>query len=301
MQIKDLSHLITSLSPLYSETEIELLSPSVFVREHLYYLLFAKSISVQFPFYLECLPFNAYLILYTTEGEGKLLYDTLSFHLKPNSIVFIDCHKPFRLDINKSSSWHFKLFIINGCSTKAYYDTYHQNNYCVCQLMPISNIEPITLKLLNLMTCDLNANDFILSKLITDLLTELILAKNTDLSHTINLPKYLLQIKTLFDLHYKERFNLDDLAKTYHVSKYKIIRDFSTYLHNSPINYLIEKRITAAKHLLLETDYPIYEIASLVGIDNINHFTNLFKKNTHLTPNDYRKTGQLEVTEYLGE
>ena len=301
MNFKDLSHIIIALPPLLMDSEIEILSPSAFAKDYLYYLLFAQTINAQFPFYLECAPFDAYMVIYTTEGEGKLLYEEQTYYLRPNSVVFIDCHQPFRLDLNTSSYWNFKLFVFNGSSSNAYYNTYHQSGYCVCELTPLSNIPPVTHKLLQTTTLQSSENTFIISKLLTDLLTELILAKDADICHPSNFPKYLLQIKELFDLHYKEHFNLDDLAQTYHVSKYKIIRDFSTYLHNSPINYLIEKRISAAKHLLLETDYPIYEIASSVGIDNINHFTNLFKKSTHLTPNSYRKTGQLELTEYLDE
>lgn len=295
--LENLSSIITNFPPLYAKKEIKLIFPSTFAKENLYYLILGQTIYAQFPFFLECSSFDAYLILYTIEGQGKLLYNTEFYSLKPNSVAFIDCHKSFRLDLDQSSNWKFKLFIINGSSTHCYYETYTQDHYCLCQLTPVSNLPSITHKLIECGYHHTNQTSFITSKLITDLLTELILAKNADLSHTVNLPKYLLQIKALFDLHYKEHFNLDELATTYHVSKYKIIRDFSTYLNNSPINYLIERRISAAKHLLLETDYPIYEIASLVGIDNINHFTNLFKKITHLTPNAYRKTGQVELNE----
>jgi len=301
MQLKDINHIILTLSPLYSTSELPILTPSSFAKNYLYYLISAKSVHVQFPFYLECHPFDGYIMLYTTEGEGVLTYLGEHYALTPNTIVFIDCHQAFRLDLEKCSFWHFDLLFINGSSIAAYFNTYHLNSYCLCHLTPLSNIPPIIHKLLQSTSSNLNENDFIISKLITDLLTELILAKDTDIHHTANLPKYLLQIKSLFDSHYTEHFNLDDLAQEYHVSKYKIIRDFSTYLHDSPIHYLIEKRIAAAKRLLLETDDPIYEIASKVGIDNINHFTNLFKKSTHLTPNNYRKIGQLEVTEYLDD
>ena len=86
-----------------------------------------------------------------------------------------------------------------------------------------------------------------------------------------------------------DHYNLDELAQMYHVSKYKMIRDFSTYLNTSPINYLINIRLQVAKDLLINTEKPVYEIATLVGIENLNHFTNLFKKNVGVTPITYRK------------
>lgn len=301
MKLKDYSHILSAIPSLYHEYEFDLLSPSPFAKKHLYYLNSAHQMTTDFPFYIECKPFDAYLILYTIEGEGKLTYDGQIYIVSPYTILFIDCNKPFRLDLYKSSHWHFNFLLINGSSTPAYFEKYYESCYSLCSLSPVSNIPTIINKLLQCSGHSSTDSDFIISKLITDLLTELVLAKEIYLSPIDNLPKYLVQIKALFDANYKEHFNLDELAQTYHVSKYKIIRDFTTYLHNSPINYLIEKRITAAKKLLLETDYPIYEIASLVGIDNINHFTNLFKKSTHLTPNKYRKTGQIELTEFLDD
>lgn len=301
MKLNAYTHIISAISPLSGGYEFNLLHPSPFAKAHLYHLNIATQMTTGFPFYIECKPFNSYFILYTTEGEGKLTYDEQTYHLCPYTIVFIDCNKPFRLDLYKSSHWNFTFFLFNGSSTSAYFEKYYESNHCLCDLSLASNIPLVINKLLQCSTYISPDSDYIISKLITDLLTELILAKENSLSTTDNLPKYLIQIKALFDANYKEHFNLDELASTYNVSKYKIIRDFTTHLNNSPINYLIEKRITVAKKLLLETDYPIYEIASLVGMDNINHFTNLFKKITHLTPNKYRKIGQIESTKFLDE
>lgn len=301
MELQSLPHIVTDFPMHYATTKLTPLTPSELAKNHLYYLHLAQSINVQFPFYLECAPFNHYLILHTINGEGKLTYNTCTYDLEPNSLIFINCQYGFRLDLAHTNHWQFNLLVLDGSSTSAYFDTYHQDHYFICHLTPMSHIPEIIEKLLQISGDDLTENAFITSKLITDLLTDLILAKDADIHQTTNLPKYLVQIKNLFDANYKEHFNLDDLAQTYHVSKYKIIRDFSTYLHTSPINYLIHKRISCAKRLLLETDYPVYEIASMVGIDNINHFTNLFKKSTHLTPNHYRKMAQIEHPEYLDD
>jgi AraC-like DNA-binding protein len=41
---------------------------------------------------------------------------------------------------------------------------------------------------------------------------------------------------------------------------------------------------------LLSGDKRIHEIANEVGYENTNHFINLFKKETGLTPAAYRRT-----------
>ena len=43
-----------------------------------------------------------------------------------------------------------------------------------------------------------------------------------------------------------------------------------------------------AKELLEKTDYPIFQVADMVGYPNYNYFSRLFKKQTDMTPQEYR-------------
>lgn len=56
------------------------------------------------------------------------------------------------------------------------------------------------------------------------------------------------------------------------------------------VDYVNMTRINCAKELLITTDYRVYEIAKMVGIENPNYFSILFKKITSLSPNDIRAT-----------
>lgn len=282
------AYLLSSSSQL-NDSHIHLLSPSPFTKEHLYYLFLAHTMQTHFPFYLHFKAFDAYLILYTIEGKGKLTYKDSIYYLTPNTLIWIDCNTPFQLDLFESTSWHFNYIFFKGSHTPSYYCHYHENDYVICPISSISHVPSILNHLLTLDKDSFNLTDFIISKLITDLLTELILIKEADFNQIKSIPKYLNELKQLFDTQYMQHFNLDELAQLYHISKYKMIRDFATYLDTSPINYLIQKRIQIAKDLLLNTEKPVYEIATLVGIDNLNHFTNLFKKNVGTTPITYRK------------
>ena len=52
----------------------------------------------------------------------------------------------------------------------------------------------------------------------------------------------------------------------------------------SPKQYLQKLKIENAQVLLSSTSLSIGEIASMVGIENINYFVRLFKKHTGSTP-----------------
>ena len=56
------------------------------------------------------------------------------------------------------------------------------------------------------------------------------------------------------------------------------------------IAYLTDLRMMKAKELLLKTDFKTYEIAALAGYNSAEHFIRVFKKNTGITPSEFRST-----------
>lgn len=45
-----------------------------------------------------------------------------------------------------------------------------------------------------------------------------------------------------------------------------------------------------AKHLLISVNEPVYNICAMIGIDDYNYFTKVFKRYTGITPKSYQKT-----------
>ena len=57
----------------------------------------------------------------------------------------------------------------------------------------------------------------------------------------------------------------------------------------SPLQYLIERRLVRAKHLLAFSDIPIREISDSLGFNSTWYFSHFFRKHTGHAPADYRK------------
>lgn len=57
-------------------------------------------------------------------------------------------------------------------------------------------------------------------------------------------------------------------------------------------SYVDKVRIDAAKRLLQDNNYKVYEISDLVGYSNVNYFHKKFKKYTGISPAEYRKRSQ---------
>ena len=96
------------------------------------------------------------------------------------------------------------------------------------------------------------------------------------------------QVKHYIDQHYQEDLRLENLAARFNVSPYYLAHLFKEQTDFSPIQYMIRRRIGEAQSLLINTNYSVTRIASLVGYDNTNYFSTLFSKMIGISPSLYR-------------
>ena len=58
-------------------------------------------------------------------------------------------------------------------------------------------------------------------------------------------------------------------------------------------DYILEQRIAEAKRLLWRNQYPLKQIAEMVGFNDYNYFARTFKKRTGYTPTEFIKKSVL--------
>lgn len=96
-------------------------------------------------------------------------------------------------------------------------------------------------------------------------------------------------IRDYIDQNYQEDITRTSLAQIVYLSPDYIARFFKKETGISLVNYIIKKRVDAAKDLLTNTDLPVHAISDKVGYENYSYFTKLFKKETNYTPVEFRK------------
>ena len=99
-------------------------------------------------------------------------------------------------------------------------------------------------------------------------------------------------VKNYLDDHFTENITLDLLSKESKMNKYYLVHSFTKHFGCSPISYLNEKRIEESKNLLETTNHSIASIASMIGFSSQSYFSQSFKKNTFMTPNEYRRAAR---------
>ncbi len=88
---------------------------------------------------------------------------------------------------------------------------------------------------------------------------------------------------------FSQPITLQEVADHLHLNPSYFSRIFKRSFGSSFKEYLTSVRIEEAKRLLSHTDYSLLDIAVAVGFENQSYFTSVFKKNTGMTPGQYRK------------
>ncbi|GLC80358.1 helix-turn-helix domain-containing protein [Lacrimispora brassicae] len=92
-----------------------------------------------------------------------------------------------------------------------------------------------------------------------------------------------------FHENFSNEIEIDQYARKLHMSTCWFIRSFKQYTGMPPRRYLTSIRVKKAQELLESTDYGVGEIGSIVGYDNPLYFSRIFKKQTGVSPAEYRK------------
>lgn len=100
---------------------------------------------------------------------------------------------------------------------------------------------------------------------------------------------YIKKAKNYIACNYDYDISVQDIANCINVHPGYLHRIFKKNTGNTIIQYLNNMRIEKAKMLLSNTDIPVTDISSYVGINSLQYFTFLFKKSTCFTPGQYRK------------
>lgn len=89
--------------------------------------------------------------------------------------------------------------------------------------------------------------------------------------------------------HFAFDLSLDQLSKIACMGTTKLKVSFKRYHGCTVTEYIQQRRMSQAEHLLSSTDLTIGQVAQTVGYSNAGRFAELFRLSTGLLPGEYRK------------
>ncbi len=106
-----------------------------------------------------------------------------------------------------------------------------------------------------------------------------------------SLKKYSPLIQTAINyihLNLSSPLSLNTIAHYMNVNPSYLSSQFKTEVHSTLTTYVTNERLHTALNLLSTTTMQVQDIAWYVGIQDVNYFSRIFKKNIGVTPTAYR-------------
>ncbi|QYR19498.1 response regulator [Paenibacillus sp. sptzw28] len=94
--------------------------------------------------------------------------------------------------------------------------------------------------------------------------------------------------KAYIEEHFADELSLGFLARKFHFNASYFCLLFKNHTQTNISDYILKIRMRRAEHLLLNTSRKIYEIAKMVGYQDVKYFTRLFRKEYGAAPDEYR-------------
>ncbi|MBN2713172.1 MAG: AraC family transcriptional regulator [Planctomycetes bacterium] len=102
------------------------------------------------------------------------------------------------------------------------------------------------------------------------------------------------RLNSLFETNRSSNLSVSDMAGLLNMSESSLTQKCRKVLGLSPARAFLKFRLNRAMHLLRRTNLSIKEIGSISGFNDASHFVNTFRKETGLTPGQYKSENSPE-------
>jgi len=125
--------------------------------------------------------------------------------------------------------------------------------------------------------------------IILQLISRFLSSKDFKTNSSQSAPSKILDTMSYVQLHLGENLTVAQLAKRVNQNQDYFSKQFLIHTGKRPLNYIHEKKIERAQHLIATTNTTFLEIAMDTGFSNLPHFSKIFKQIVSLTPGEYRQ------------
>lgn len=272
-------------------TQRILYTASDFARENLLYLQETGTLQANSPHTSSREKLSSFLFFLVEDGEGKLEYEDITYLLKKNDCVFINCSHPYAHYTSENALWKLKWAHFNGPTMTHIYEKFlTRSNSPVFATKDSNSFIQLLDKLYLTSQLESFTRDMEIQEQLSTLLTIIMHNGWNEHSETVKgkKAKTVLLVKEYIDSYYTDKLSLEILANKFYINKSYLARQFKQQYDTTINEYILQKRITHAKQLLRFTDKTIKSIAKESGFSETNYFSRIFKSVEKHSPKEFR-------------
>lgn len=279
-------------------------TPSTFARSSLIHLQETGTLQATQPHKNERSGLSSCLFFTVLRGTGRLTYDGEIYKLQSGDCVFIDCKKPYSHETgnyvkrmhtdtsnNDNDLWSLQWCHFYCPNMAAIYRKYQERGG-----KPVfqTNQLPSYRKILDELYTIASSADYVRDMRIHEKLSSLLILLMEDAWDDTQMQATpdtldIQAIKDYLDENFKSRISLDDLAGSFYLNKYYLMKLFKDRYGMTINAYLNQARVTWVKQQLRFTDKTVEMLAAELQIEPA-YLSRLFKKVEGVSPTQFRKS-----------
>lgn len=232
---------------------------------------------------------NVFHISSIHSGRCRVFVDGQEYLAEPGTVFFLRPHQEHASQESRAQQW--ELTEIKFSVPDDHAAATIPPLPVVMKLPESSDIVPSLQKLVNAYQLELSNEPWLSRTRLIDVLMLLWMQATTQA-----LPgkppdendRRVQQVVAHIAKHYASPLTLPELADLAGMSVSHFSAQFRRAMHLSPIQFLIDRRLTHARELLLNTALSVTEIARVCGICSVQQFCRLFRNRYHTSPGRFR-------------
>lgn len=258
--------------------------------------------------FLVPLTFNDFVVTSMLRGKKVMhLFDKEGFDYLPGESVIVPANTTMRIDFpdaDMDNPTQCTALAIDGEHIKKNIQYLNENfpkqfdqhgwklDYHQYHFYNNEEIAVLINKLISVCTSSSSGKDVLADLAVKELLFRIMQVQNLSYSHAHHLDGHtanpLSYIIHYIKQHISDSISIEELSNKAYMSKSTFYRAFKRELGLSPIEFILQEKIAAAKKLLLHSPAKIAAISAETGFQDVNYFIRLFKKMEGITPKQYR-------------
>ncbi len=230
-----------------------------------------------------------YKILYCVGGCGRLNYDSVNCELAQGDVFFAPKGYPHEY-FPVQKKWEVRWAVFDGCGLEKTLSELGLDKPVVIKGCSLKELNRISDRILMTLRTDRINGIYRCSGLCYDMILELHrLMLDESMPGGDSRNELLLPVLDHIEDNFRRDLPIGELVKISGVSHQYIGRIFRQAMGCSIENHIRKRRLWEAKHLLLETNSQISEIAGKCGFHDAGYFSTVFKRTEGLSPAEYRR------------